>query len=62
MGEVVNLRNARKAKARHEADVRADANRALYGRTVAEKTRDQIEAARRARLLDGAKLEGDEPA
>ncbi|QJU57480.1 DUF4169 family protein [Sphingomonas sp. AP4-R1] len=60
MGEIINLRTARKAKARKDADVKASANRALHGRTTAEKTRDRIEAERLARVVDGAKLEGDD--
>ena len=58
MGEVVNLRTARKAKARAEATAGAAANRALHGRTAAEKKRDCAEAERVARAVDGAKLEG----
>lgn len=59
MGEIINLRTARKAKARKDADVKAAANRALHGRTAAEKMRDRIEAERLTRVVDGAKLEGD---
>jgi len=55
-GEVVNLRAARKAKARAGAEVEAQANRAKFGRTKAERARDEREAERAARLVDGAKL------
>ena len=37
MGEVVNLRQARKAKAGKDAAMQADAKRALHGRTRAER-------------------------
>ncbi len=57
MAEVVNLNRARKAKARTAAIVQADANRAAFGRTKAEKTADAAGVARRAALLDGAKRE-----
>lgn len=57
MGEVVNLRRARKARARAADAAQASANRAAFGRTKAEKARDEEEAARRDRLLDGAKRE-----
>lgn len=57
MGDVVNLRTVRKAKARASKDVAAQANRAKYGRTKNEKLREVQEAARLARLLDGAKRE-----
>lgn len=42
--EVINLRRARKAKARVEADLRAAANRALHGQT---KSARELEDARR---------------
>lgn len=57
MGEVVNLRAVRKAKARVTREVEAQANRAKFGRTKGEKLRDAHEAERAARLLDGAKRE-----
>ncbi|MDG5488292.1 DUF4169 family protein [Sphingomonas sp. FW199] len=55
MGDVVNLRAARKARARATAEATAAANRALHGRTRAERERDAAEAARRERLLDEAR-------
>lgn len=57
MGEVVNLRTARKARARADATADAAANRARHGRTAAEKKRDRTEAERLARAVDGAKLD-----
>ena len=57
MGDVVNLNKARKARARSDAKATAEANRAKFGRTRAEKDRDRIEKARADRLVDGAKLE-----
>lgn len=57
MGDVVNFNKARKARTRAEAKVTADANRAKFGRTKAEKTRDRIEKERVEKLVDGAKLE-----
>lgn len=58
MGDVVNLRLARKAAARSAKEAQATANRAVHGRTRAERAATKAEAARAARLLDGAKLEG----
>jgi hypothetical protein len=55
MGDVVNLRAARKAKARASAEATAAANRALHGRTRAERERDAADAKRRERLLDDAR-------
>jgi hypothetical protein len=57
MGDVVNLNKERKAKARSDAKFVAEANRAKFGRTRAEKDRDRIDKARADRLVDGAKLE-----
>ena len=58
MGEVVNLRLARKAAARKDKEAQAAANRAAHGRTSAERAASKAEAERTARLLDGAKREG----
>lgn len=57
MSEVVNLRLVRKARARKAAEDGAAANRALHGRTKAEKARDLHEAERLAAAVDGAKRE-----
>jgi hypothetical protein len=56
-GEIVNLRLARKAKARAADKAHADANRAKFGRTKAERAATSAEAERSARIVDGAKLE-----
>jgi hypothetical protein len=55
MGEVVNLRRARKAKARAGKEATAAVNRAAFGRTKTEKARTTLEAERAADLLDGAR-------
>lgn len=57
MGEVVNLRRARKAKARGAAEAQAAANRLAFGRTRAERAADAAEVERRDQRLDGAKRE-----
>ena len=57
MAEIVNLNKTRKAKAKAEAGQQAEANRAKFGRTKAEKDREAAEQARRDALLDGAKRE-----
>ncbi|MCB1491782.1 MAG: DUF4169 family protein [Rhodobiaceae bacterium] len=48
--EIVNLRQARKKKARADKDARADKNRIAFGRTKAEKaaTRAEIDRAKKA--------------
>jgi hypothetical protein len=57
MGEIVNLRQARRraGKARREAE--AAANRVRYGRTAAEKLADARQAERQERAQDGARLD-----
>ena len=57
MGDVVNLRIARKRKGRDEAEAEAATNRAKFGRTKAEKKRDEQKAAELARTVDQAKLD-----
>jgi hypothetical protein len=42
MGEVVNLRQVRKQKARTEKERLASENRALHGRSKAERERDRL--------------------
>lgn len=54
MGNIVNLRQARKAKARSDKDRVAQANRAKFGRTKAERQADAEQEARRNQVLDGA--------
>ncbi|RYE01933.1 MAG: DUF4169 family protein [Sphingomonadales bacterium] len=57
MGDLVNLRQARKARDRKARAAEADANRALHGRTKAERMADAAERQRVAQMLDGAKRE-----
>jgi hypothetical protein len=59
MGDVINLRTARKRRDRAAAAADAAANRAAHGRTRAEKQADKADASRRAAVLDGARLETD---
>ncbi len=60
MAEIVNLRQAKKAKARGAARVEADANAAKFGRSKAEKAREAAEAARAKAELDGKKRDPGE--
>ncbi len=57
MAEIVNLRRIRKARDRAAAAITAEANRAKFGRTKAEREADAVEQARVRRTLDGAKLD-----
>lgn len=56
MGEVVNLRLARKRKARADGDAKAAANRALHGRSKSEKAAEKTARLRSEALLDGHRL------
>lgn len=60
MAQIINLRQARKARKRGEAEQQAAENRAKYGRTKAQKASDRREAEQRATELDGKRLEPDE--
>lgn len=61
MGDIVNLRSARKKKERTEREKRAAENRAAFGRTRAEVIRDETEAARLRHHLDQHRREDDTP-
>jgi len=55
MAEIVNLRAARKARKRTEAEKTATANRAAFGRSKAEKQVAVAEGLLAAKRLDGAR-------
>jgi hypothetical protein len=55
MAEVINLRLARKAKARAKAADKAAESCARQGRSKAERERDRLDSERLARAVDGAK-------
>lgn len=57
MGEVINLRQARKARDRRLRETEANANRALHGRTKAERAAEKQARERIDSTLDGAKRE-----
>ncbi|TIS61151.1 MAG: DUF4169 family protein [Mesorhizobium sp.] len=57
MGEVVNLRQARKQKARIEKQRLADEHRALHGRSRAERERDRLTSDRTEKFMDGHRRE-----
>jgi hypothetical protein len=55
MGEIVNLRRAKKNRARDADTEAAKQNRIRHGRTKAEKENDRREVQRRAALLDASR-------
>ncbi|RVT43794.1 DUF4169 family protein [Sphingobium algorifonticola] len=66
MAEIINLRRARKARQRAEAERTAAENRARFGRTKAERHAAERDTARMTARLDGARREApdipDDPA
>jgi hypothetical protein len=52
MGDIVNLRKARKKIERHQAEEKAAANRLRYGRSKAERTLDAERNAKSRQDLD----------
>ena len=60
MAEIVNLRMARKQKARADREKIAAENRAVHGRSKAERLAGKAEQERAAARLDGHRL--DHPA
>lgn len=61
MAEIINLRQQRKAQARRLLEQKAAENRALHGLGKGEKRRQKLEADQARALIDGHKLERDEP-
>lgn len=57
MSNVVNLRQARKQKARHEKDVVAEANRVKHGIAKSAHNKAKIMAAHQDSRLEGHKLD-----
>lgn len=57
MGDLVNLRRARKAKARQEEAEQSARNRLRHGRTRAEKQATGILIAKAVKDLDGKRLD-----
>lgn len=60
MSDIVNLRRARKAKARQEDETKAQANRLAHGRTKTERKLTKAEADAASKKLDGHKRD-DKP-
>lgn len=57
-GEIINLKRARKAKARSAKEADAQANRLTFGRTKAERALNSAKDQMAARKLDGHRLTG----
>ena len=60
MAEIINLRQARKNKARADKEARAEQNRITFGRTKAEKELSKAERELAQRRLDSHKRDDNE--
>ncbi len=61
MGEIINLRRARKSQARAEAERQAAENRILHGEAKALRKARTAQAELEARRLDGQRLAAPAP-
>lgn len=57
MSNVINLRQARKAKARADKASQAEVNRVKFGRSKAQRVADAADEKARIALLEGARRE-----
>jgi len=60
MGEIVNLRTARKAAIRRRDAVRAAENRLAHGRSKTERALDEARAEKARRELDAHRIETED--
>ena len=58
MAEIINLRKARKAKARADKDAKADENRARFGRPRQEQMSTEATREMQDRKLDAHRRDG----
>jgi len=59
MADVINLRQARKSRARNQAVQQAAESRARHGQSLTERRRKQAEDERKVRQLDAHRREPD---
>ncbi|WP_081852959.1 DUF4169 family protein [Bosea sp. 117] len=60
MADIINLRRARKNKARAEAEQKAAAQRSKFGRSKVEREVQEAARRRHEAALEGHRLQGDE--
>ena len=58
MGDVVNLKRFKKRNEREQSAKQAEANRARFGRTKAERVSDEQRSDHANRLLDQHQIDG----
>ena len=59
MGDLVNLKRFKKRSERAQSATQADANRARFGRSKAERTADEQRAQRADERLDQHRIDGE---
>ena len=57
MGEIVNLKRFKKRNEREQSAKKADANRARFGRSKAERAADEQRAQRANEILDQHRID-----
>jgi hypothetical protein len=60
MGDLANLKRFKKRREREQSERQAETNRALHGRTKAQRTADVTRAARERDLLDQHRIDGED--
>jgi Domain of unknown function (DUF4169) len=60
MGETINLKQFKKRAERDRAAKQAETNRARFGRTKSERTRDEQRENRAGELLDQHRIDGED--
>jgi hypothetical protein len=62
MGDLVNLKQVRKRIAREDAAKHSETNRARFGRTKSERSRDELQAKKSSNTLDQHRIDDGTPA
>jgi hypothetical protein len=60
MGEIVNLRRARRAETRRRSAIQAAENRLAHGRSKVERTLEEARAKKARRELDAHRIETED--
>jgi hypothetical protein len=60
MGDIVNLKRFKKRSERAQAASQADANRARFGRTKADRTLDELRETRADKHLEQHRIDGED--
>jgi Domain of unknown function (DUF4169) len=61
MGELINLKKFKKRAAHEQAEQQASRNRTRFGRTRAERARDELHTSRAESFLDQHRIDSEDP-